>query len=152
MMKAYFYSLLFTTILLFSWVLVGCEPLEGYVLEPAGGYVFYDKGSYSDGWRYLECALEDVGGDVVSWEQAQTACEAYTYGRYKDWRLPTRAELSALYNNLHKKGIGNFAGKYWSSEQREEYKGNKAYYFDFDDGSIHTAESSSYRVRPVRQF
>ncbi len=23
---------------------------------PAGGWVFYDKGSYSDGWRYLECA------------------------------------------------------------------------------------------------
>jgi len=23
---------------------------------PAGGYVFYDKGSYSDGWRYLEAA------------------------------------------------------------------------------------------------
>ena len=23
---------------------------------PAGGYIFYDKGSYSDGWRYLEAA------------------------------------------------------------------------------------------------
>ena len=23
---------------------------------PSGGYVFYDKGSYSDGWRYLEAA------------------------------------------------------------------------------------------------
>ena len=23
---------------------------------PAGGYIFYDKGSYSDGWRYLESA------------------------------------------------------------------------------------------------
>ena len=27
---------------------------------PAGGYVFYDKGSYSDGWRYLEAASEDI--------------------------------------------------------------------------------------------
>jgi DnaJ like chaperone protein len=26
---------------------------------PAGGYIFYDKGSYSDGWRYLEAAPED---------------------------------------------------------------------------------------------
>ncbi|MEW6548149.1 MAG: hypothetical protein AB1407_01680 [Spirochaetota bacterium] len=25
-------------------------------IGPAGGYVFYDKGSYSDGWRYLEAA------------------------------------------------------------------------------------------------
>ena len=26
---------------------------------PAGGLIFYDKGSYSDGWRYLEAALSD---------------------------------------------------------------------------------------------
>ena len=25
-------------------------------IGPAGGYIFYDKGSYSDGWRYLESA------------------------------------------------------------------------------------------------
>lgn len=25
-------------------------------IGPAGGYVFYDKGSYSDGWRHLEAA------------------------------------------------------------------------------------------------
>lgn len=25
---------------------------------PTGGYIFYDKGSYSDGWRYLEAAPE----------------------------------------------------------------------------------------------
>jgi hypothetical protein len=27
---------------------------------PAGGLVFYDKGSYSDGWRYLEAALTSL--------------------------------------------------------------------------------------------
>jgi hypothetical protein len=32
---------------------------------PAGGWVFYDKGSYSDGWRYLEAAPHDVG--EASW-------------------------------------------------------------------------------------
>jgi hypothetical protein len=26
---------------------------------PAGGLIFYDKGSYSDGWRYLEAAPSD---------------------------------------------------------------------------------------------
>lgn len=26
---------------------------------PAGGWIFYDKGSYSDGWRYLEAAPID---------------------------------------------------------------------------------------------
>ncbi|MDR0722193.1 MAG: CsgG/HfaB family protein [Treponema sp.] len=33
---------------------------------PAGGLVFYDKGSYSDGWRYLEVASQDAG-KAVQW-------------------------------------------------------------------------------------
>ena len=40
-------------------------------LGPAGGYVFYDKGSYSDGWRYLEAAPEDT-----EWEAAWGAHES----------------------------------------------------------------------------
>jgi hypothetical protein len=32
-------------------------------IGPAGGYVFYDKGSYSDGWRYLEAAPADTEWD-----------------------------------------------------------------------------------------
>jgi len=28
---------------------------------PGGGWVFYDKGNYSDGWRYLEAAGENIG-------------------------------------------------------------------------------------------
>jgi hypothetical protein len=35
------------------------EPSGIYALRdigPAGGYIFYDKGSYSNGWRYLEAA------------------------------------------------------------------------------------------------
>ncbi len=30
-------------------------------IGPAGGYIFYDKGEYSDGWRYLEAAPNDIG-------------------------------------------------------------------------------------------
>jgi len=48
-----------------------------YVLRdtgPAGGYIFYDKGYYSDGWRYLEAAPSDqstgakwgCGGPLIS--------------------------------------------------------------------------------------
>ena len=28
---------------------------------PAGGFIFYDKGYYSDGWRYLEVAPKEIG-------------------------------------------------------------------------------------------
>jgi hypothetical protein len=28
---------------------------------PAGGFIFYDKGKYKDGWRYLEAAPNDLG-------------------------------------------------------------------------------------------
>ena len=31
---------------------------------PAGGCIFYDKGRYSDGWRYLEAAPEDQSAGI----------------------------------------------------------------------------------------
>jgi len=34
---------------------------------PAGGLVFYDKGSYSDGWRYLEAAPSDESIQGMVW-------------------------------------------------------------------------------------
>ena len=36
-------------------------------IGPAGGTVFYDKGSYSDGWRYLEIGPENLGKQVWSY-------------------------------------------------------------------------------------
>lgn len=30
-------------------------------IGPAGGWVFYDKGEFTDGWRYLECAPYEQG-------------------------------------------------------------------------------------------
>jgi len=41
-----------------------------YVLSdigPAGGYIFYDKGSFSDAWRYLEAAPSDQSPDYLGW-------------------------------------------------------------------------------------
>ncbi|MEW5961170.1 MAG: InlB B-repeat-containing protein [Chloroflexota bacterium] len=34
---------------------------------PAGGLIFYDKGSYSAGWRYLEAAPSDQGTGGIQW-------------------------------------------------------------------------------------
>jgi hypothetical protein len=48
-------TILSTDIILYAqWVYNGVGELG-----PAGGYVFYDKGSYSNGWRYMEAAPYD---------------------------------------------------------------------------------------------
>lgn len=36
-------------------------------IGPAGGYIFYDKGSYSDGWRYLEVSLVSTEWTDKEW-------------------------------------------------------------------------------------
>lgn len=50
-----------------------CEVTQTYNIGqqgPAGGTVFYDKGAYSEGWRYMEVAATDV--DTI----AQWGCDA----------------------------------------------------------------------------
>lgn len=36
-------------------------------IGPVGGYIFYDKGSYSDGWRYLEAAPAEYEFEEKVW-------------------------------------------------------------------------------------
>lgn len=36
------------------------NPYKFGIKGPAGGWIFYDKGSYSDGWRYLEASPEST--------------------------------------------------------------------------------------------
>jgi hypothetical protein len=165
-MKAYYYG-----VLPFVFLLCSCV-LEGGVPGPAGGYVFYDKGGYSDGWRYLECAPENAD-EKVDWNKAKTLCEDYAFGGYEDWHLPSLKELKWMYDNLHKKGRGNFNSPfsedhdcYWSSE---EYGEDEAYFFDFGENmnsggneghrskgiSYYYARYASYdyyHARPVRKF
>ncbi len=43
-----------------SYVNYKCSVCSHWGKGPSGGYVFYDKGSYSDGWRYLEAAPTDL--------------------------------------------------------------------------------------------
>ncbi len=47
---------------------------------PAGGLIFYDKGSYSNGWRYLEFGQEIQGGDK-NWGCLTTNNTSFSLGR-----------------------------------------------------------------------
>jgi hypothetical protein len=153
---------------------------------PAGGIVFYDKGIYSDGWRYMEAAPRDLG--TAEWGPYETVggtgtaagngkrntelivnrlrqlgesgraaqlCDAYSYGGYSDWFLPSEDELDLMYRNLAAKGLGGFNTTenyqwYWSSS---EYNTDIALGQRFSDGlQGGTFKNYTHSVRAVRAF
>jgi hypothetical protein len=103
---------------------------------PAGGLIFFDKGTNSDGWRFLEAAPGDIG--AVSWgcfgilttvtsyaigtgeqntiniaalcgpNNAAQLCLDYNFNGYTDWFLPSFDELTTMFSNLWANGLGNF--------------------------------------------
>jgi hypothetical protein len=151
---------------------------------PAGGIVFYDKGSYKDGWRYLEAApvevemsaewgsfsksvigtKEEIGAGKTNTRiiyeylksygekgRAAQLCYELEYGGYKDWFLPSKAEMELAFSNLKQRGKGEFRnGWYWTSTSvRNDY----ALYFDFENGKqIIGQKDRKMSFRPVRSF
>ena len=120
-------------------------------IGPAGGWVFYDKGSYSNGWRYLEAAPKDLdkmyqwGDDgifdtleLIGWgkqntetiannstiriDNAAKACLDYTVNGYDDWFLPSISELNKMYVNLYKKNLGGFRSNDYYMSSSEKYE------------------------------
>jgi hypothetical protein len=152
---------------------------------PAGGIVFYDKFNSTGGWRYLEIAPKETeqnlgwgnfhfdgctteigsglkntqlivnqGGNMLT---AARFCFDLEYGSYDDWYLPSRDELSLMYENLKLKNLGDFTdGKYWSSYYQflGSYWG--AWLQDFVDGKQESGyfigETTPLRVRAIRRF
>ena len=68
-----------------------------------------------------------------------------------EWRLPTKEELNRMYENLHCKGIGNFANDYyWSSS---ELNRSNSWYQYFGYGYQNYVNNYGInRVRAVRTF
>ena len=101
----------------------------------------------------LQVAEEDFP-DSMDWYDAMAACQNLGNG----WRLPTKEELKAMYEQLHKHGKGNFGDSidgggrwYWSSSQGNS---NNAWSMYFDDGSDddYLNKDNDYGVRAVRDL
>jgi len=166
---------------------------------PGSGYIFYDKGEFSDGWRFLEAApvtseftapwglygIDCIGtNEGVGTGKANTAliidlleqngeidkaaqiCDALLIYGYRGWFLPSRDELTAMYNVLCAgSNIGGFnTGSnidawYWSSSANNTVNNGSIYrhtwYRNFSNNTQDQAfgrESQSLNVRPVRRF
>jgi hypothetical protein len=93
---------------------------------PAGGIIFYDKGTVSNGWRFFEAAKTDLAASVNYSSSASCSVttnteigtgktntnnlktdsnvtiiklfDTYSSGGYTDWFLPSFDELTALMN------------------------------------------------------
>jgi hypothetical protein len=118
-------------------VLIGCEPQKKNDSKPIESIKIEN----------LEIALTDLGS--FTWSNAQEECSKLGDG----WRLPTKDELTILYQNKDK--IGGFeVGYYWSST---EFNDDDAYKQFFTPGP--PEEKPSYGpkiynnyVRAVRAF
>ncbi|MBQ0071434.1 MAG: hypothetical protein KBS81_06215, partial [Spirochaetales bacterium] len=80
-------------------------------IGPAGGYVFYDKGYYSDGWRYLEAAPYDLENSFVfgynrkdeNSKNENELCTVYEIGSGKE-NTQTLFSIMGAYSFCEKKG------------------------------------------------
>ena len=135
---------------------------------PAGGIVFYDKGEYTDGWRYFEISpidqsksikwyagspantLKTIGAGYSNTQKiteyskeeigsyAASICKMYTINNFSDWFLPSLEELSLIYVNLKQKEISNLSNDWYWSSSEGGFSNGYAWGIDFKDGKQST--------------
>ena len=146
---------------------------------PAGGVVFYDKGAYSEGWRYLEAWTADESG-TYQWKTSNTETTATStdvgsgyentysamtgtehpaaevmrnagHGGYTDWFLPSQDGLNEM--NGQQTNIGGFgSSNYWSSSEKSS-NFEFAWGQPFPTGVQFAANKvSELKVRAARRF
>jgi hypothetical protein len=114
-----------------------------------GGYVFWVS---LDGKHGLVAETQDQG--TTTWFEAQnlvsnTSVHSINGQKYRDWRMPTKNELSEMY--LQRSAIGGFSNfSYWNST---EMGNDIGYRRDFSDGNQYfNNKSGSFNIRAVRTF
>jgi hypothetical protein len=184
-MKRYFYLTgLISLMLILGLAVTSCSGRTYKIGKtgPAGGIIFYDKGTFSDGWRYLEAAPAEteftaewggVGTDVdgtsteigsgkrnteiiveqLGANSAAGLCSRLDFKSFTDWFLPSKDELDLMYKNLKQMGTGGLdADWYWSSSQNKG-SSRHAWIQNFSDGyHVNNNKDTTYPVRAVRAF
>ena len=131
----------------------------GYISMPtlaADRFVDHGNGTVTDNKTGLMWSTKD-NGDLINWQNALSYCQNHKGGGYSDWRMPTLAELTSLYdpgvknrNGYHiTKIIDTTAATCWASDTR----GYEAGRFNFTYGQVYwlrKSYSGSTRVLPVR--
>lgn len=77
---------------------------------PAGGWIFYDKGYTSDGWRYLEAAPEDQSAGI-QWYNGKTAAIGNTVTSTGSGKMNTQNIIAAQGKGVYAASIcANYRG------------------------------------------
>ena len=141
-------------------VLSACScVLIGFFVMPvmaSDRFLNHGDGTVTDTKTGLMWAAKD-NGIPINWPDALAYCQNYSGGGFTDWRMPTLAELSSLYDPgvKNKRGyhvtnlIDTSAQSCWASETR----GFEAARFNFVYGQaywLRQSYSGPTRVLPVR--
>ena len=96
-------------------------------------------------------AYTGYSGTGTTTNYAAKLCDDYSYGGYDDWFLPSIGELTLMYNNLYRNGVGSFDNRYyWSSSENSSVS---AWIQDFDYfGNVNSSRYWDSCVRAVRAF
>lgn len=118
----------------------GCSDTSG-AHGPAGGVIVVSKAT-----SCLE--ISPVLGHA-GWTGAVHLAREYSGGGQTDWRLPTRAEMQAVYEHLVRHGLGAIGpDRYWTAQPSAA---GEAWFVDFSDGKHYaTGYGGRDSLRPVR--
>lgn len=128
-----------------------CAPIDQSINAPWGCAGTNISGANGNGHQNT---LDIIKGCSTAGIAAKI-CSNLNLDGYSDWYLPSKDELSAMYNNLASQGLGDFSvGSevwYWSSTQ---FDNNQAWSQNFTGGNQSNSDYKNYGhfVRAIRAF